>query len=100
MSDDLVDSLDEVAQFGRIYWLVGTEDRINVARMEFNQTVGDYNSAIRRLPGTLISASSHWLFMSFRQWSLQPLPLCVIRKFCPDIKFKPIEGDALTTDVR
>ena len=35
--------------------LEGTENRINVARMEFNRSVGDYNSAIRRLPGTLIA---------------------------------------------
>jgi len=35
--------------------LEGTENRINVARMEFNQSVGNYNSAIRRLPGTLIA---------------------------------------------
>jgi LemA protein len=35
--------------------LEGTENRINVARMQFNQSVGDYNSAIRRLPGTLIA---------------------------------------------
>jgi LemA protein len=36
--------------------LEGTENRINVARMEFNESVGAYNSAIRRLPGTLIAA--------------------------------------------
>jgi len=36
--------------------LEGTENRINVARMEFNQSVGDYNSAIRRLPGSLIAS--------------------------------------------
>jgi LemA protein len=36
--------------------LEGTENRINVARMEFNQSVGAYNSAIRRLPGTLIAS--------------------------------------------
>jgi LemA protein len=35
--------------------LEGTENRINVARMQFNESVGDYNSAIRRLPGTLIA---------------------------------------------
>lgn len=35
--------------------LEGTENRINVARMEFNRSVGEYNSAIRRLPGTLIA---------------------------------------------
>ncbi len=35
--------------------LEGTENRINVARMEFNESVGTYNSAIRRLPGTLIA---------------------------------------------
>jgi LemA protein len=38
--------------------LEGTENRINVARMEFNESVGAYNSAIRRLPGTLIAALS------------------------------------------
>jgi LemA protein len=38
--------------------LEGTENRINVARMEFNQSVGAYNSSIRRLPGTLIAAMS------------------------------------------
>ncbi len=36
--------------------LEGTENRINVARMEFNESVGTYNSAIRRLPGTLVAA--------------------------------------------
>ena len=38
--------------------LEGTENRINVARMEFNESVGAYNSAIRRLPGTLIASLS------------------------------------------
>jgi len=36
--------------------LEGTENRINVARLEFNESVGTYNSSIRRLPGTLISS--------------------------------------------
>ena len=36
--------------------LEGSENRINVARMEFNESVGTYNSAIRRLPGSLIAA--------------------------------------------
>ena len=36
--------------------LEGTENRINVARMEFNESVGTYNSAIRRLPGTLVAS--------------------------------------------
>lgn len=40
--------------------LEGTENRINVARMEFNQAVGDYNSAIRRLPGTLIAGMANF----------------------------------------
>ena len=40
--------------------LEGTENRINVARMEFNQSVGDYNSAIRRLPGTLIARMANF----------------------------------------
>lgn len=40
--------------------LEGTENRINVARMEFNQSVGDYNSSIRRLPGTLIAGMANF----------------------------------------
>jgi LemA protein len=40
--------------------LEGTENRINVARMEFNQSVGDYNSAIRRLPGTLVAGMANF----------------------------------------
>lgn len=40
--------------------LEGTENRINVARMAFNESVGDYNSAIRRLPGTLVAGMGHF----------------------------------------
>ncbi|MFW6093297.1 MAG: LemA family protein [Pseudomonadota bacterium] len=36
--------------------LEGTENRINVARMEFNRAVGSFNGAIRRLPGTLVAS--------------------------------------------
>lgn len=35
--------------------LEGTENRINVARLQFNEAVGDFNAAIRRLPGTLVA---------------------------------------------
>lgn len=35
--------------------LEGTENRINVARIQFNKAVGDFNAAIRRLPGTLVA---------------------------------------------
>lgn len=35
--------------------LEGTENRINVARLQFNESVGAYNAAIRRLPGTLVA---------------------------------------------
>ena len=35
--------------------LEGTENRINVARMRFNESVRDYNRAIRQLPGALIA---------------------------------------------
>ena len=35
--------------------LEGTENRINVARLGFNDAVARYNSAIRRLPGTLVA---------------------------------------------
>lgn len=33
--------------------LEGTENRINVARLRFNEAVGEYNSAMRRIPGNL-----------------------------------------------
>ena len=35
--------------------LEGTENRINVARMRFNQAVRDYNRGIRQLPGALVA---------------------------------------------
>lgn len=35
--------------------LEGTENRINVARNRFNETVRAYNSAIKRFPGNLIA---------------------------------------------
>lgn len=37
--------------------LEGTENRINVARLAFNEKVGEFNSAIRRLPGNLIASA-------------------------------------------
>jgi LemA protein len=36
--------------------LEGTENRLNVTRLRFNELVGEYNSAIRRIPGTLVAA--------------------------------------------
>lgn len=35
--------------------LEGTENRINVTRMRFNEAVAAYNAAIRKLPGSLIA---------------------------------------------
>lgn len=35
--------------------LEGTENRINVARMAFNEQVGIYNAAIRKMPGSLVA---------------------------------------------
>jgi len=35
--------------------LEGTENRINVARLRFNEAVEDYNRAIRKLPGSLVA---------------------------------------------
>ncbi len=35
--------------------LEGTENRINVARLNFNETVGTFNKAIRTLPGSVIA---------------------------------------------
>ncbi len=36
--------------------LEGTENRINVARMRFNEAAESFNSAIRKLPGSLIAS--------------------------------------------
>ena len=36
--------------------LEGTENRINVARRDFNGTVADYNRAVRRFPGSIIAS--------------------------------------------
>jgi LemA protein len=36
--------------------LEGTETRINVTRMRFNELVGDYHASIRRVPGALVAA--------------------------------------------
>jgi LemA protein len=36
--------------------LEGTENRINVARLRFNEAVGTFNSASRRIPGNLAAA--------------------------------------------
>lgn len=35
--------------------LEGTENRINVARMRFNESVNTFNSAIRKVPGNLVA---------------------------------------------
>jgi LemA protein len=40
--------------------LEGTENRINVARIEFNRQVERFNSAIRRLPGSLVAGLGHF----------------------------------------
>jgi LemA protein len=37
--------------------LEGTENRINVARMRFNESVATYNAAIRRLPASLVASA-------------------------------------------
>jgi len=38
----------------------GTENRINVARMAFNEAVGEFNSSIRRMPGSLIAGMGNF----------------------------------------
>lgn len=37
--------------------LEGTENRINVARIRFNETVREYNTAIRRFPGNIVASA-------------------------------------------
>lgn len=38
--------------------LEGTENRINIARIVFNDAVRDYNSSIRKIPGSLVAGIS------------------------------------------
>ena len=38
--------------------LEGTENRINVARMRFNEAVGEYNGMMRKLPWSLVASAS------------------------------------------
>lgn len=40
--------------------LEGTENRINVARMRFNEAVRHYNAAMRRLPGSLVATAGNF----------------------------------------
>ena len=40
--------------------LEGTENRINVARMAFNEKVGTFNAAIRRMPASLIAGMGNF----------------------------------------
>lgn len=40
--------------------LEGTENRINVARLRFNEAVKGFNGAIRRLPGSLVAGIGHF----------------------------------------
>ncbi len=40
--------------------LEGTENRINIARIVFNDAVRDYNSHIRQIPGSLIAGIAHF----------------------------------------
>jgi LemA protein len=37
--------------------LEGTENRLNVTRMRFNELAGEYNAAIRRVPGALVAGT-------------------------------------------
>lgn len=40
--------------------LEGTENRINIARMVFNESVADYNAAIRKMPGSLLAGMGNF----------------------------------------
>jgi LemA protein len=40
--------------------LEGTENRISVERMRYNQSVMDYNKAIRQFPANLLSGAFHF----------------------------------------
>jgi LemA protein len=40
--------------------LEGTENRINVARMRFNETVGAFNASIRRMPMSLVASMGNF----------------------------------------
>lgn len=38
----------------------GTENRINITRMQFNEAVADYNAYLRTLPANIVAAIAHF----------------------------------------
>ena len=61
--------------------LEGTENRINVARMRFNDAVRDYNAAIRRLPASLIAHAGSFQRKAYFQSDEEA-------RDAPDLEFK------------
>ena len=47
--------------------LEGTENRINVARMRFNESVAAYNAAIRKLPASLVASAGNFTRKAYFQ---------------------------------
>jgi LemA protein len=59
----------------------GTENRINVARMRFNQAVRAYNKSTRQLPGVLVAQTGNFRRKAYFQSDEEA-------RNAPDIKFK------------
>lgn len=58
--------------------LEGTENRINISRMNFNVAVEKFNGAIRRLPGSLIAGLGHFqrkAYFKTEQGQDRPVPV-------------------------
>ena len=60
--------------------LEGSENRVNVTRMRFNELVGDYNASIRRVPGALVAAVGNFRRKAYFQADEEA-------RGAPDLKF-------------
>jgi LemA protein len=60
--------------------LEGTENRVNVTRMRFNELVGDYNASIRRVPGALVATVGNFRRKAYFQADGEA-------RNAPDLKF-------------
>ena len=61
--------------------LEGTENRINVARIRFNDAVGDFNATMRKLPWSLIASAGNFQRKAYFQSDEEA-------KSAPELKFE------------
>jgi LemA protein len=65
--------------------LTATENRIGFARQHYNDSVGDYNSAMQRFPGVLVA--NLFAFRPAEFFHLDPAEAAAVQK-APQVKFQ------------